>query len=189
MIYPVLCLVVLYPVVEKSIWVSAAYLRGPGKHDNGRLLSVGKGDWVDHIERADSLGDDGASQPPDSCVHVGGKTSRGFVCYHYRLHPAPLLGRIEGEDEIAGDAEGVLYALFLQSLEYVVRNAHRYVLNALFYHLATYSVKLTINFKDLCPSLCAEVINECFCKMRMCKVASQTRLLRLTFLRALLTLA
>ena len=92
-------------VVEERLSAAERHLRAAAHDEHRRLLGVGQRDGIDHVQPAGSVGGDGHPEPADPRVGVGGEADRRLVRHHDGLKARPRLGRVEGKDEIPGDAE------------------------------------------------------------------------------------
>ncbi len=112
-------------MVQEGVGVAVLDLRRAREDQDRRFLRIRLGDGIDHVQGARAVSDDGHAQPRDARVGVGGVTHPRLVAHDHGGHLARLLRGVQGQDEIAGDAEGGLHAEIAQTLEDVFRDFHK----------------------------------------------------------------
>ena len=106
---PALALEALDLVVDEDAARALVLARAAGEHQHRRLLGVGGGDRVDHVEGAGAVGDAGHPRRRTRARRAAGREADpGLVGEGAQGDPRVLVDHLaQAQDEVAGDAEDV----------------------------------------------------------------------------------
>jgi hypothetical protein len=114
----------LHDVMKVQLRPAQRDLRTATDDQDWRLLGISTRDRIERIERARPIRDDRDSQPFEPCVSVGREPDARLVGTHNRRHPDLFLHRVDGEHEVARDAERMTDAQLAKTMKQVLGQVH-----------------------------------------------------------------
>ena len=113
-------------VVEMQLRPSQRDLGTTADDQEGRLLRIGTCDGIERVQRPGTIRHQCHAQPAKPRVGVGGEAHARLMGTDDRRHPDLLLHGVDGQHEVARDAERMPHAQLSQPMEQILGQVHEF---------------------------------------------------------------